>query len=174
MFKTGISFIGVRGTYISRSDPKWLLITGSFSFTKAAEQKNAENLLIIKSKELAKTYIDNWMKHREHSEKYQEGTNISSSKISEIRQRLAMAYGVVFMGFAFHKLNMQLIYLYPLDVVGRMVKCYATAFELSEIDKEEIKAQMMNIYRNNIDVKMAKSDMKCSQFFKEFWRSLAF
>ena len=46
------------------------VITGSFNFTKAAEEKNAENLLIIKSKELAKTYIDNWNKHKEHSDRY--------------------------------------------------------------------------------------------------------
>jgi phosphatidylserine/phosphatidylglycerophosphate/cardiolipin synthase-like enzyme len=47
------------------------VITGSFNFTKAAEEKNAENLLIISSKELAKIYINNWMKHKEHSEVYQ-------------------------------------------------------------------------------------------------------
>jgi phosphatidylserine/phosphatidylglycerophosphate/cardiolipin synthase-like enzyme len=29
------------------------VITGSFNFTKAAEEKNAENLIISKSKELA-------------------------------------------------------------------------------------------------------------------------
>jgi len=50
---------------------KETVITGSFNFTKAAEERNAENLLIIKSKELATVYIDNWMKHREHSELYQ-------------------------------------------------------------------------------------------------------
>jgi phosphatidylserine/phosphatidylglycerophosphate/cardiolipin synthase-like enzyme len=47
------------------------VITGSFNFTKAAEEKNAENLLIIKSKELAKVYIDNWNRHKEHSGKYE-------------------------------------------------------------------------------------------------------
>jgi phosphatidylserine/phosphatidylglycerophosphate/cardiolipin synthase-like enzyme len=46
------------------------LITGSFNFTKAAEEKNAENILIINSKELAKHYLDNWLKHKEHSEPY--------------------------------------------------------------------------------------------------------
>ena len=50
---------------------KETVITGSFNFTKAAEEKNAENVLIIKSKELAKEYMDNWYKHREHSEKYE-------------------------------------------------------------------------------------------------------
>jgi phosphatidylserine/phosphatidylglycerophosphate/cardiolipin synthase-like enzyme len=47
------------------------VITGSFNFTKAAEEKNAGNLLIIKSKELAGIYIENWKKHLEHSERYE-------------------------------------------------------------------------------------------------------
>ncbi len=50
---------------------KETVITGSFNFTKAAEEKNAENLLVIKSKELARVYMDNWYKHKEHSEKYE-------------------------------------------------------------------------------------------------------
>jgi phosphatidylserine/phosphatidylglycerophosphate/cardiolipin synthase-like enzyme len=49
---------------------KEIVITGSFNFTKAAEEKNAENLLIITSKDLAKIYIGNWKSHFEHSEKY--------------------------------------------------------------------------------------------------------
>jgi phosphatidylserine/phosphatidylglycerophosphate/cardiolipin synthase-like enzyme len=47
------------------------VITGSFNFTKAAEERNAENILIIKSRELAKEYLDNWEKHKAHSEKYE-------------------------------------------------------------------------------------------------------
>lgn len=47
------------------------VITGSFNFTKAAEEGNAENLLIIKSKELAAVYLDNWQKHKQHSVPYQ-------------------------------------------------------------------------------------------------------
>jgi phosphatidylserine/phosphatidylglycerophosphate/cardiolipin synthase-like enzyme len=35
------------------------LITGSFNFTKAAEEKDAENLLIIQDKNLAAKYIEN-------------------------------------------------------------------------------------------------------------------
>jgi phosphatidylserine/phosphatidylglycerophosphate/cardiolipin synthase-like enzyme len=47
------------------------VITGSFNFTKAADEKNAENLRIIKSRELAGIYIDNWKKHLEHSDRYE-------------------------------------------------------------------------------------------------------
>jgi phosphatidylserine/phosphatidylglycerophosphate/cardiolipin synthase-like enzyme len=50
-----------------------IVITGSFNFTKAAEEKNAENLLLLKSKELAEIYIKNWNKHKDHSEKYEWG-----------------------------------------------------------------------------------------------------
>ena len=46
------------------------VITGSFNFTKAAEERNAENLLIIRNKDLAKIYLTNWEKHKEHSERY--------------------------------------------------------------------------------------------------------
>ena len=49
---------------------KETIITGSFNFTKAAEEKNAENLLILKSKDLAKLYIENWNRHKQHSEQY--------------------------------------------------------------------------------------------------------
>jgi len=47
-----------------------IVVTGSFNFTKAAEEKNAENLLIIQNKDLAKIYMNNLEKHKEHSEAY--------------------------------------------------------------------------------------------------------
>lgn len=47
-----------------------IVITGSFNFSKAAEEKNAENLLIIRNKDLARLYLVNWMEHKEHSERY--------------------------------------------------------------------------------------------------------
>jgi phosphatidylserine/phosphatidylglycerophosphate/cardiolipin synthase-like enzyme len=46
------------------------LITGSFNFTKAAEEKNAENLLILRDRKLASEYAKNWQFHAAHSEPY--------------------------------------------------------------------------------------------------------
>lgn len=47
------------------------LITGSFNFTKAAEEKNAENLLVIKvNKPLVERYMRNFEEHKGHSEEY--------------------------------------------------------------------------------------------------------
>jgi len=44
------------------------VITGSFNFTKNAEENNAENLLVIRSPELAAKYAANWKVHADHSE----------------------------------------------------------------------------------------------------------
>jgi phosphatidylserine/phosphatidylglycerophosphate/cardiolipin synthase-like enzyme len=48
----------------------YLTLTGSFNFTKAAEEKNAENLLVINDSSLAKRYLDNWHAHEAHSQAY--------------------------------------------------------------------------------------------------------
>jgi phosphatidylserine/phosphatidylglycerophosphate/cardiolipin synthase-like enzyme len=47
-----------------------ILLTGSFNYNSASEEMNAENLLILTSKDLAALYRDNWQKHREHCEPY--------------------------------------------------------------------------------------------------------
>jgi phosphatidylserine/phosphatidylglycerophosphate/cardiolipin synthase-like enzyme len=46
------------------------VITGSFNFTKAADEKNAENLLVIPDAEIAAKYEQNWEQHFAHSEYY--------------------------------------------------------------------------------------------------------
>jgi phosphatidylserine/phosphatidylglycerophosphate/cardiolipin synthase-like enzyme len=43
------------------------VITGSFNFSKAAEERNAENLLVVHSRELAAKYFKNWKDHQTHS-----------------------------------------------------------------------------------------------------------
>lgn len=51
------------------------VITGSFNFTKAAEDKNAENLLVIKGNpKIVAAYVDNYRSHKGHSERHSEGT----------------------------------------------------------------------------------------------------
>lgn len=48
-----------------------VLITGSFNFSNAAEEKNAENLLVMKgNKLLVDRYIRNFEAHKLHSEEY--------------------------------------------------------------------------------------------------------
>jgi phosphatidylserine/phosphatidylglycerophosphate/cardiolipin synthase-like enzyme len=48
------------------------VITGSFNFTKAAENSNAENLLVIRDKVIAEKYAENWKAHADHSDPYEQ------------------------------------------------------------------------------------------------------
>ena len=47
------------------------VLTGSFNFTKGAEENNAENLLVIQNQALAAKYAANWQAHLNHSQRYQ-------------------------------------------------------------------------------------------------------
>lgn len=46
------------------------VITGSFNFTRAAEERNTENLLVIRDPKLAARYLKNWQDHKAHAEPY--------------------------------------------------------------------------------------------------------
>ncbi|WP_353139146.1 phospholipase D family protein [Limnohabitans sp.] len=46
-----------------------IVITGSFNFTNSAATRNAENLLVLKSAELAETYRLQWQHHWAHGVK---------------------------------------------------------------------------------------------------------
>jgi phosphatidylserine/phosphatidylglycerophosphate/cardiolipin synthase-like enzyme len=48
-----------------------IVVTGSFNFTKEAEERNAENLLVIDDKEVAEKYAKNWQEDLEHSVPYE-------------------------------------------------------------------------------------------------------
>lgn len=49
---------------------KRVVITGSYNFTKAAEEKNAENVIIIEDdRDLFDAYLENFNEHLEHARK---------------------------------------------------------------------------------------------------------
>ena len=47
------------------------VLTGSFNFTKQAEEHNAENLLVIDDAALAAKYTENWKSHFAHCKPYE-------------------------------------------------------------------------------------------------------
>lgn len=46
------------------------VVTGSFNFSKAAEERNAENLLVVRDASLAARYGENWQTHAQHARAY--------------------------------------------------------------------------------------------------------
>lgn len=47
-----------------------IVLTGSFNFTKAAQERNAENVLVITDRDLADRYARNWHRRQEVSKPY--------------------------------------------------------------------------------------------------------
>ena len=51
---------------IDAASPDSTVITGSYNFTWSAQQKNAENILIVrKNRQLAEQYAANWLRHQQ-------------------------------------------------------------------------------------------------------------
>lgn len=61
-----------------------LVITGSFNFTKAAEERNSENLLVIRNKDLAVEYERHWNEHLAHAAEYvgKQGQSVGASGVT--------------------------------------------------------------------------------------------
>ncbi|HLP48134.1 MAG TPA: hypothetical protein VK469_19480 [Candidatus Kapabacteria bacterium] len=101
---------------------------------------------------------------------FTEGTDPQSSEISEIRRHLKLADRVVFLGFAFHPMNMQIIT--PENTYNNPVKVFATTLGISDSDKEVISAQIKKSLPGRNSVSMMNKT--CYEFFGEYWRSLSF
>ena len=70
------------------------IITGSFNFTKAAEEKNVENLLVIKdAPELVQAYEANIQAHAAHSHLYTRKASAASSPAAPMAQASGEVHG---------------------------------------------------------------------------------
>lgn len=104
---------------------------------------------------------------------FAEGTDPDLSEILKIREHMSTADRLVFMGFAFHKLNMRLIKpKNEKELKNIEPECYATTYNISSSDKRVIGDQINYLYGKLINTNMANK--KCCTFFTEFWRSLSF
>ena len=102
---------------------------------------------------------------------FTEGTDPNASDIISIKKHVCIATKLVFIGFAYHKLNMDLIAPKKCEGPGAM-SCYATAYGISKSDTNIINQQLSNLHKNHISVYLSNS--KCSDFFSEFKRGLSF
>ena len=70
------------------------VITGSFNFTKAAEERNAENLLVItEAPELVKAYAANVQAHAAHSHPYARGGSSVSAPVVPLAEASGDVHG---------------------------------------------------------------------------------
>ena len=104
---------------------------------------------------------------------FTEGTDPGSSEISKIRKHIGIADKLVFLGFAFHSQNLELIDpKIKSNVNPHNVNCFASAYRISEYDQKGIENDLKRIFNQRCSVNLFPG--KCYDFFNEFWRSLSF
>lgn len=104
---------------------------------------------------------------------FTEGTDPDSSEIAFIREKIENSNKLIFMGFAFHKLNMDLLRPIKLSRTDfGTLDIYATILGVSPSDKSVIQAQIDSLLNRSTIANMA--DATCNKFFSEYWRSLSF
>lgn len=104
---------------------------------------------------------------------FTEGTDATQSEIIEIRKVMMSARRVVFLGFAFQEMNMELLYPSGTPVVAHDAWMYGTALGLSDSDLGIIKADLAirsGIHAPNVHL---DQKMKCSTLWDAYSRSLS-
>ncbi len=95
---------------------------------------------------------------------FTEGIDPQSSEILKIREHVYNANKLVFLGFAFHELNMNLIapekHRFRTKEEGR-VKCYATAKGFSDHDIENIKERIKKMFLGNATLRAYSNRRYC-------------
>ena len=89
----------------------------------------------------------------------------------EIRNIVKESETIVFLGFAFHQQNMDLITPNEQSDVQRV---FATAYHISASDVEYIRKQIFHTlkFRNSKPNVNIRSDLTCDALFGEYWRTL--
>lgn len=106
---------------------------------------------------------------------FTEGTDESSSEITSIHKMVMEAEKLIFLGFAFHSLNLQL--LTPIDFSSTRsgpYKYFATAKGISESNCEIIKADIAKMKGIEPSEANLRRDIECNNLLGEYWRSLSF
>jgi hypothetical protein len=104
---------------------------------------------------------------------FTEGIDPERSDVTEIRETLKHAKRLAFLGFAFHRLNLEL--LFPGLEDGEQVlnrPTFATGLGMSKADGEEVAtelARMGAIFPQRFHF---RNDLTCAGLFREYWRSL--
>lgn len=110
---------------------------------------------------------------------FTEGTDKKNSNIISIKDNIRDASKLIFLGFAFNKLNMDLLRSSePTKNDHSTVKCYATSYGISESDIGYVKESVDSLYHHSSSniksVSFQNADTTCSEFFSHFWKSLSF
>lgn len=103
---------------------------------------------------------------RTFTERVEEGDELAA-----MRATIASADRLVFLGFGFHRQNVELL-SQRMDDHAEIV---ATAFHISQSDKSVIEDELAKAFGHEFIIQNTRiqlADMTCAQFFNEYWRTL--
>jgi hypothetical protein len=104
---------------------------------------------------------------------FTEGTDKNSSEIVAIRKKIKDAKRLVFLGFAFHRLNLDLLFHEVRETKKTIGNCYATAYGISDSNCKLIQKELMNFTGWADHRVTVRNDLKCGELLKEYERSLS-
>jgi hypothetical protein len=106
---------------------------------------------------------------------FTEGIDESKSDILSIRETVANAQRIAFLGFAFHPLNLKLLFSDTKYSASNFHQnsIYATAHGISISDIQHIKNELVRVAGFQESSIYLRSDLVCSQIFYEYSRGLA-
>lgn len=105
---------------------------------------------------------------------FTEGTSETDSQIEQIRTAVFEAETLVFLGFAFHELNLRLLFGSPRNVpVRHMKQIFGTAMGLSESNKKAIGAELSVLGRFDSAQITLRRELSAAQLLPEYSRSLS-
>lgn len=155
-----VQSIGIYHPYGTVGNLPWYK-GGNHNINFGNEPKASE---LIKSAKLIKTFT--------------EGTDPNSSDITIIRQKLAESHIVVFLGFAFNDMNLDLLWESRQEASSTRY-CWGTAKGISDSDLTLISYKLRELggfgglARNHPNVTL-RNDLTCFQLFQEYSRSISF
>ncbi|MBI1424776.1 MAG: hypothetical protein GC149_15125 [Gammaproteobacteria bacterium] len=101
---------------------------------------------------------------------FTEGTNPDTSSIDLIRNSVAECDRLIFLGFAFHPMNMNLLSSEGAESAPKV--SYGTALGLSNSDRDIVEREIKSLTGNDIKKVELRNDLTCSQLLDEYRRSL--
>jgi hypothetical protein len=106
---------------------------------------------------------------------FTEGIDESKSDLLSIRETVANAQRIAFLGFAFHPLNLKLLFSNAKysSFDSHQNSIYATAHGISISDIQHIKNELVRVAGFQESSIHLRSDLVCSQIFYEYSRGLA-
>lgn len=103
-----------------------------------------------------------------------EGTDPTTSDIDTIRATVASARRIAFLGFAFHRLNVDLLFPgLPAGTPAQTESVFATAISLSQSECASIASELAIKALYPRDRVFVRNDLTCTKLFGEFRRSLS-